>query len=71
MAKIKITINIKESSWKALKQLAKESNKTMPEILTEAINDYVRKHRVYPSVLKHLEQSVLDNADLGHTLAEN
>ena len=71
MTKIKITINVKESSWNALKQLAKDSNKTMPEILTEAINNYVGKHRMRPSVLMHLEHSIVHNKDLGHTLAKN
>jgi len=38
--------------------------------LTEAIREYVRRRRVRPDVLKHLETSIEENRELGRRLAE-
>ena len=70
MANIKISSKVEESAWEDLKQLAEESHKNISGVLTEAIEDYVRKHRVRPVVLNHLEQSIQDNEELGHLLAK-
>jgi hypothetical protein len=39
-------------------------------MLTEAIRDYVRRRRLRPEVLQHLEDSIADNRELGRRLAE-
>jgi len=70
MANIKISSKVDESAWDDLKQLAQESHQNISGILTVAIQDYVRKRRVGPVVLQHLEDSIKDNEALGHLLAK-
>jgi hypothetical protein len=38
--------------------------------LSEAVADYVRKRRLRPVVLSHLEDSMKENEELGHRLAQ-
>jgi predicted transcriptional regulator len=70
MASIKISTKIDESAWQALKSLAKESHQSISGLLTEAMRDYVRKRRVRPDVLAHLEVSIEQNEELGRRLAK-
>ena len=70
MANIKISSKVDESAWDDLKQLAQESHQNISGVLTDAIQDYVRKRRVRPVVLQHLEDSIKDNEALGHLLAK-
>ncbi len=70
MATIKISSKVEESSWESLKELAQESHQSISGVLTDAIDDYVKRHRVRPVVLQHLEQSIQDNEELGHLLAK-
>ncbi len=70
MAAIKISSKVEEAEWQALQAVAKESHQSISGLLTEAIADYVRKRRLRPIVLKHLEASIADNDDLGRRLAE-
>jgi predicted transcriptional regulator len=69
MATIKISSKIEESVWEDLKNLAAENHRNISGVLTEAIADYVRRHRVRPEVLSHLEDSIRDNEELGRLLA--
>jgi len=69
MAAIKISSKVEEAEWLALQALAKESHQSISGLLTEAISDYVRKRRLRPVVLTHLEESLEDNEDLGRRLA--
>jgi len=69
MANIKISSKVDEAAWDELKQLAQESHQNISGVLTDAIRDYVRKRRVRPEVLQHLEDSMRDNETLGHLLA--
>ena len=69
MATIKISSKVDETTWEELKQLAQESHQNISGVLTEAIQDYVRKHRVRPVVLQALEQSIQENRELGQLLA--
>jgi len=69
MAAIKISSKIDEAVWSALKALAAEQHQSVSGLLTEAIRDYVWRRRVRPDVLRHLENSILDNERLGHLLA--
>ena len=40
-----------------------------PGLLTEAIREYVRRKRIRPDVLDHLEASMNQNEELGKLLA--
>ena len=70
MASIKISSKIEKSTWDALKTLAEESHQNISGLLTEAVRDYVRKRRIRPDVLNHLEDSIKQNEELGRRLAE-
>ena len=70
MSAIKISSKVEESSWNSLRELAKESNQSISGVLTEAIEDYLRRHRVRPEVMKHLEDSMNAHESLGQKLAQ-
>lgn len=70
MAPIKISSVVDESVWNDLKSIAEESHQNISGLLTEAIADYVRRRRVRPDVLEHLERSIEKNRELGRLLAE-
>ena len=70
MSAIKISSKVDPEVWDDLKQLAEETNQSISGVLTEAIQDYVRRHRVRPDVLRHLEDSIRDNEELGRLLAK-
>ena len=70
MATIKISSKVEQAEWEALQALARESHQNISGLLTEAVRDYVRRRRVRPEVLQHLEKSIEDNRELGSRLAE-
>lgn len=70
MASVKISSKVEEADWQALQELARESHQNISGLLTEAIRDLVRKRRLRPVVLEHLEDSIRDNEELGRRLAE-
>lgn len=70
MQSIKISSKVDEDIWNELKALAKESHQNVSGLLTEAIRDYLLRKRVRPVVLKHLEDSIAENEDLGKLLAK-
>ena len=70
MAAIKISSKVDEKVWNDLKSLAEETHQNVSGLLTEAIRDYVQRRRIRPVVLKHVEQSMDENEELGHLLAE-
>lgn len=69
MAAIKISSKVEAEVWEELRQLASESHQSISGLLTEAIRDYVRRRRVRPEVLDHLESSMTENEELGRLLA--
>ena len=69
MASIKISSKVEQAEWKALQDLAKESHQSISGLLTEAIADYVRKRRLRPAIMEHLEDSIQENEELGRRLA--
>ncbi len=69
MPSIKISSKVEQAEWKALQDLAKESHQSISGLLTEAIGDYVRKRRMRPAVMDHLEDAMQENEELGHRLA--
>lgn len=70
MSAIKISSMVDPEVWDDLKVLAQETNQSISGVLTEAIQDYVRRHRIRPDVLRHLEDSIRDNEELGQLLAK-
>lgn len=70
MAKIKISSKVEQSEWEALQSIANESQQSISGLLSEAVADYVRKRRLRPAVLSHLEDSMNENKELGQRLAE-
>lgn len=70
MTSIKISSKVAKAEWAALQEIAAESHQSISGLLTEAIRDYVRKRRLRPVVLQHLEDSIAENEELGRRLAE-
>ena len=70
MQNIKISSKVDEDVWNELKALAQESHQSVSGVLTEAIREYVRRRRVRPQVMKHLQNSMDDNDELGQLLAK-
>jgi predicted transcriptional regulator len=69
MAKIKISSKVEQREWEALQALAAETDQSIAGLLTEAVADYVRRRRLRPEVLDHLEDSMDENEELGQILA--
>lgn len=69
MAKIKISCKVEKGEWEALQAIASESQQSISVLLSEAVADYVRKRRLCPTVLSHLEDSIESNEELGRRLA--
>ncbi len=69
MASIKISSKVDEQVWAELRALAEESHQSVSGLLTEAISEYLRRKRVRPDVLKHLDDSIEENRRLGELLA--
>jgi predicted transcriptional regulator len=67
---IKISSKVDEDTWNELKALARETHQNVSGLLTEAIREYLRRKRVRPEVLEHLERSMSENEELGKLLAE-
>jgi predicted transcriptional regulator len=70
MTAIKISSKVDQEQWRELQELARESHQSISGLLTEAIRDFVRKRRLRPVVLDHLEESMAENEELGKRLAE-
>jgi predicted transcriptional regulator len=70
MTAIKISSKVEEQAWNELKELAEESHQSISGLLTEAITEYLRRRRVRPVVLQHLDDSMDENEELGHLLAK-
>ena len=70
MAAIKISSKVEETEWEDLKALSAESHQSISGLLTEAIREYGARRRVRPAVLKHLDDSMRENEDLGRRLAK-
>ena len=70
MDSIKISSKVEKAQWQALQELANETHQSISGLLTEAIRDYVRKRRMRPEVMRHLEDSIVENEELGRRLAE-
>lgn len=70
MQNIKISSKVDEAVWKDLKMLAQEQHQNVSGLLTEAIREYIKRKRVRPEVLAHLDDSMAENDELGKLLAQ-
>ena len=70
MATVKISSKVDQLVWQELRDLAEETHQSISGLLTEAIGEYVRRHRIRPEVLQHLEDSMEENQELGRLLAK-
>lgn len=70
MSALKVSSKVDETVWSELKELAADSHRSISGLLTEAIREYLQRRRVRPAVLKHIEDSIADNRELGRLLAE-
>lgn len=70
MQNIKISSKVDEAVWNELKALAEEQHQNVSGLLTEAISEYIKRKRVRPEVLEHIEDSILQNEELGKLLAQ-
>lgn len=69
MDTVKINSVVDEHAWAELKALASESQQTIGALLTEAIEEFVRRRRALPDALGHAERSMEENSELGRLLA--
>jgi len=69
MPAVKISSQVDEAVWHDLESLAEETHQSISGLLNEAISDYVRRRRARPEVLRHLEDSMSENEELGRLLA--
>ena len=70
MANSKITSEVDDHVWAELHQLAVATNRSVPDLVTEAIRDYVRQAERHRAVHGHLERSIADNRRLGELLGK-
>ena len=70
MTTIKIGSKVDEAAWTELRDLARETKRSVSEVLSEAIEEYLARHRVRPDALRHLEDSTRENEELGKLLAQ-
>ena len=69
MSTIKISSKVEEDTWNELRTFARQSHQSISGLLTEAIRDYLRRRRVRPEVLDHLNDSISEHEELGRRLA--
>jgi len=67
---IKISTIVDKKVWKEFKELSDETHQSITGLLTEALKDFVRKKRVRPTFIKHMEESIEENEKLGRLLAK-
>lgn len=66
----KISTIVDDKVWKEFKELAEETHQNICGLLGDALREFIRKRRLRPDVLRHMEDSIADNEDLGRLLAK-
>ena len=66
----KISTILDDKVWKEFKALAEETHQNIGGLLGEALREFIRKRRLRPDVLRHMEDSIAENEELGHLLAK-
>lgn len=70
MTAIKISSKVDEKVWADLRAHARESDRNIAGVLTEAIAEYLQRRRVRPEVMDALDASIADHERLGELLAK-
>jgi predicted transcriptional regulator len=70
MATIKISSKVDEKAWRGLQRMAKETHRSISGLLTEAVEDYLKRYTLRDDVMDELEQSMDENEELGRLLAK-
>ncbi|MYA08591.1 MAG: ribbon-helix-helix protein, CopG family [Holophagales bacterium] len=68
MTATEISLKVDEAVWNELRNLARETERSVSEVLSEAIEEYLARRRARPDVLRHLEDSMRENEELGKLL---
>lgn len=68
MTTIRISSRVDEAVWNELRNLARETRRSVSEVLSEAMEEYVARRRVRADALQHLEDSMRENEELGKLL---
>lgn len=70
MAAIKISSKIDQKVWKAMLQVSKENHQSISGLLTQAVEEFLKRRTLRSEVLDHLDDSIRENEELGKLLAE-
>lgn len=70
MPKVKIRVQVDSRVRSDLLRLAASSRRSVSHLVTEALGEYLAPRRVWPGVLRHLEDSILEHQSVGRRLAE-
>ena len=70
MATIKISSKVEETAWNELRDLARESKRSVSELLSDAVEEYLARRQVRADPVRHLEDSIRENEELGKRLAQ-
>jgi len=66
---IKFSSKVDAATWAAFRAYAAEHHQSISGLLSEALADYLRQRAVRPEALRCLEESLGQNAELGHRLS--
>lgn len=66
----KMSTIVDDRVWKELRQFSDESGRSIAGIVTEALDDYLKRKQVRPEFLQSMKESADDNEVLGHLLAK-
>ncbi len=70
MATIKISSKVEETAWNELRDLARESKRSVSELLSDAVEEYLARRQVRADPVRHLDDSIRENEELGKLLAQ-
>jgi len=59
-----------EKVWKALQKVSQETHQSLSGLLSEAVEDYLKRRTMRADVMKHLDDSIRDNEELAQLLAK-
>ena len=70
MKSVKISSKMNQVTWKALQQVSHDTHQSISGLLSEAVEDYLKRRTLRDDVLRHSDQSMQDNEELGKLLAK-
>lgn len=67
---VKFASQIDETALKELRELSQQTDKSISRLLTEAVNDYLKRARVRPEFVEATEKFLSQHSDLLKKLAK-